>query len=198
MIKELIKLSNTLDRKGLTKEADALDEIIKEASISERVSRFWNWVKPWSGPSYSAKRTAMAMVSLTPEERGALPESISASKDYEFSDKADPVDILKALQDLKQDSKKYSSKVDRVARDYMDKLMRRGKLTADLINSESNFWEGFINASPFGAITEGVKSLITEGVNAGAKAIGGHLNRIDKAYADNAKGTFTDRRRADW
>ena len=35
MIKELTKLANDLDSKGLTKEADALDDIIKEASSKD-------------------------------------------------------------------------------------------------------------------------------------------------------------------
>ena len=35
MIKELIKLANDLDSKGLTKEANALDEIIKRVIVKE-------------------------------------------------------------------------------------------------------------------------------------------------------------------
>lgn len=35
MIKQLIKLANHLDKKGLVKEADYLDKIIKNASIEE-------------------------------------------------------------------------------------------------------------------------------------------------------------------
>ena len=198
MIKELVSLANSLDERGFFKEAEALDAIIKEASLKDKVERFWNWVRPWRGTSYSAKRTAMAMVSLTPQERASFPEGIGASKDYEFSDDANPADILKALQELKEDDSKYSAKVDAVAKSYMDKLMRMGKLTPELINSDSNFWEGLLAGGPFGSVAEGVKALITKGVNAGAKAIGGHLDRVDKAFADNSKGTFTDRRKADW
>ena len=35
MIKELIRLANHLDQKGLTKEADYLDNIIKKATITQ-------------------------------------------------------------------------------------------------------------------------------------------------------------------
>jgi hypothetical protein len=40
MLKELTKLANHLDQKGLTKEADYLDNIIKEAAAGENVFRF--------------------------------------------------------------------------------------------------------------------------------------------------------------
>lgn len=67
MIKDLIKLANELDRRGLTKEADALDRIVVSASGT------WQTQEVWSSQYFQAK-----------DERSSYDEDLT-NKLYDFA-----------------------------------------------------------------------------------------------------------------
>ena len=190
MINELIKLANELDQRGLEKEADTLDLIIKEASVKDKLEKAWEWIKPFKGPSYCSKRTAMAMASLEPWERQNFPGC--AKKDYEFSSKADKVDIIKALDTLAGEQTDYD--VDSVIEEYMRQLTRRGMLTGDMIKGDSKFFEGLVANSPAGAISGIITDLIAGGANMAGQIVGRHTDKIDETFNQATKGTYTSRR----
>ena len=179
MIKKLIKLANHLDAKGLVKEADYLDGIIKESKSNfDKLDKLWGWIKGLGKPSECSRLTAAVMVSQaeTPERRSAMPGC--AEKDYEYSDAADKVEILKALADLKRRGSAYD--VDGAIRNYMDEIVKRGLLDGEMISGDKEFFETFLSNSWAGKISAPVKELIAVGVNAGSGAINKKINQIDR------------------
>ena len=188
MLKELIKLSNELDRKGLTKEADALDSIIKEASIKDKIEKVWNWIKPFKGPEECSRRTAMAMVSLDPWERQNFRGC--TRKDYEFSPEANKVDIIKALDKLAGEQTKYY--VEPIIEEYMRQLAKRGMLTGDMIKGDSSFFEALIENSPAGTISGIVTNLIAGGANMAGQIVGQKERKINNIFEQ--AGAYTSKR----
>ena len=99
MIKELIKIANELDAKGLTAEADALDEIVREANES-------NWKGGNTPPDQEPPSPSSDKISKLNESlRNADPmddvaeEEDAAKKRVEDQKKAELMKKLRATQD---------------------------------------------------------------------------------------------------
>ena len=103
MLKELVKLANHLDSKGLVKEADYLDRIIKSAGLWNKFKRSFKEIIGISNVSDCAKKCAGAMLMLGESARNNNPDQC-VKTGYEYNASVDEkVGILNSLIDLEKE-----------------------------------------------------------------------------------------------
>ena len=111
MLKDLVKLANHLDSKGLVKEADYIDRIIK-SGIWNKFKRSFKELVGISNVSECSKKCALAMLMLGEPVRAASDDKCT-KKGYEYTASVnEKIGILNTLIDLEKsgDYKEYRPK----------------------------------------------------------------------------------------
>ena len=198
MLKDLVKLANHLDSKGLVKEADYLDRIIKSADAIDKVtnigSKALDIMELNSNPSDCAFSTARAMATMLPHERVNL--GTCSRKGAEFHPTADKAEIVKALDRRRADPTNELD-IDAVLHKYIHDLARKGLLTADVWLADNELFNTIVSNSPFALPVEVFNSLLAEGVNLANKPLQAMHDRTEGIIEEASRGTFTSQRGLD-
>ena len=192
------KVAGELERRSLTKEADALDSLVEEKSfggpfkgVVDKVKGALKWVEPLQGVSECSKLTAATMVSqaANPSVRNSMPGCAAAG--YEYSDNANKIEILKALWELDKKGSAYDVKT--VVANYMQKLVTDGHFKGEMLQGDRAFLQTFIGHYA-GDLHGWVTDAISLGVNMGNKAMKQHRDRIDNT-TNSARKSYTTKQR---
>ena len=198
MLKELVKLANHLDSKGLVKEADYLDRIIKSADAIDSVTNIGSkalaLIDLNSNPSDCAFSTARAMATMLPHERANL--GTCSRKGAEFHPTADKAEIVRALDRRRADPTNELD-IDTVLHTYVNDLAKKGLLTADVWNQDHTLFSTIVSNSPFDLPQEVIGSLIAAGVNLASKPLQAMHDRTEGIIEEASRGTFTNQRGLD-
>tara|TARA_X000000950_G_scaffold289460_1_gene413748 strand:- start:8126 stop:8722 length:597 start_codon:yes stop_codon:yes gene_type:complete len=191
MLKDLIKLANHLDSKGLVKEADYLDRIIKSADVANIGSKALTAVGLISNPSECARLTARAMVTRTPEER--INYNKCGRKDREFNASSkERAEIIVALEQMA--GKDLENDVSAVLAKYISDLAKKGKLSAEVINPTGGIVSAILEETPAAIPINIVKSLIAGGANLAGQAFQKSEDRRQKIMDEAFRGSRTNQR----
>jgi hypothetical protein len=183
MLKELIRLANHLDDKGLVKEADYLDRIIKVES-SKVAGNFVSKVRSVLGltsneVSDCARGTARSMVTQKPDER--ISNVKCTRKDYEFSAPEEiKTQIIVALKDMAD----KDASANGVLVKYIKDLGNKKLLTAKIVGPTSGIFNAILEKTPAAIPIYIVNSLIAAGANIGGVAFDKAEKSRDKAIAE--------------
>ena len=190
MLKDLVKLANHLDSKGLVKEADYLDRIIKSADAIDSVTNIKSKALSTLGlitrPSDCAVSTARAMVTQTPEERRN--NNKCSRTDREFN--ATPKERAEIIVALEQRAGRDSvNDVSAVLSKYISDLAQRGKLTAEVINPAKGIFSALLAETPAGIPFDIINSVIAGGANIAAQSFQKSEEKrdgiMDKAFSES-------------
>ena len=191
MLKELIRLANHLDDKGLVKEADYLDRIIKVSS-SKVAGNFVSKVRSVLGltsneVSDCARGTARSMVTQKPDER--INNVECTRKDYEFSAPEEiKTQIIVALKDMAD----KDARANNVLVQYIKDLGNKDLLTAEIVGPTSGIFNTILEKTPAAIPMKIVNSLIAAGVSIGGAAFDKAEKSRDKAIVEGL-GAQVDR-----
>ena len=104
MLKELVKLANHLDSKGLVKEADYIDNLVKNAGLWDSFKRTFKELVGISNASDCAKKCAGAMLMLGESARNNNPDKCVRTG-YEYGASInEKIGILNTLIELENRS----------------------------------------------------------------------------------------------
>lgn len=119
MLKELVRLANHLDSKGLVKEADYLDNLVKNAGLWDKFKRSFKELVGISNVSECSKKCALAMLMLGEPVRTASDDKCT-KMGYEYTANInEKIGILNALIELEKSGDYKEFKPKEVLKKYL-------------------------------------------------------------------------------
>jgi hypothetical protein len=189
MLKELVKLANHLDSKGLAKEADYIDNLVKNAGLWDKFKRSFREIVGLSNVSDCAKKCAGAMLMLGQPARNNNPDKcVRAGYEYTASVN-EKVGILNSLIKLEKDKNWQEYNPKKVIEDYLKDTRHEVEFLTKVVKSET----GDLLVSLFGLDIVSEIFMGTAGEALRQKVIKQRQTLADKPHHAARKGNCVNR-----